>query len=67
MHKILFISLLLLFVSGCASVTKREYYESGQLKAETYREGFIEWSDGDNKEINLPLANPQINAMGIGK
>jgi len=49
---------LLILCSGCA--TKIEWYENGQMKS--YREGFIEFSDGDNK--NLPLANPSISVIG---
>ena len=48
---------LLLTTSGCA--TKIEWYENGQMKS--YREGFIEWSDGGDK--NLPLSNISV----IGK
>ena len=47
-----------LTLSGCA--TKIEWYENGQLKS--YREGFIEFSDGTGK--NMPLANPSISVIG---
>lgn len=67
MFKILFSLLTILLITGCANIVKKEYYESGQLKSEEYRDGFIEWSDGDGKQINLPLSNPQINAVGVGK
>ena len=47
-----------LLLSGCA--TKIEFYPNGQVKS--YREGFIEFSDGTGK--NLPLANPSISVIG---
>ena len=50
--------LLLLTLSGCA--TKTEWYENGQVKS--HREGFIEFSDGNNK--NMPLANPSFSVIG---
>jgi hypothetical protein len=61
---VVFVLLMLALLSGCATETHKEYYESGQLKSEYLREGFVSWSDGDGKTINLPLANPHVNAVG---
>ena len=56
--------LLLCSLPGCATETSKTYYETGQLKSEYSREGFVPWSDGDGKVINLPLANPHISGVG---
>ncbi len=48
---------LLLLSGGCS--TKTEWYENGQVKS--HREGFVEWSEGDNK--NMPLSHLSV----IGK
>ena len=56
--------LLCMLLGGCATETCKEYYESGQLKSDYSREGFVPWSDGDGKVINLPLANPSISGVG---
>jgi len=55
----------LMMLSGCATESKKEYYENGQIKSEFNREGFITWSDGNNK--NLPLSHLSVNGVGVGK
>lgn len=67
MKKIFLIIITTLFASGCATIQEETFYENGQRKSYKKREGFISWSDGDGKTLNMPLANPSINGMGIGK
>ena len=57
--------LILIALCGCATESKIEYYENGQIKSEFKRDGFITWSDGNNK--NLPLSNISLNGVGVGK
>ena len=47
-------------LSGCSTVTYKSYYQNGMTKSEYKKEGFISWSDGNHKVINLPLANPSV-------
>lgn len=61
---VVFVFLLILLLGGCARETCTTYYEDGKLKSEYRREGFVPWSDGNGKVINLPLANPSVNAVG---
>ena len=45
---------------GCSTVEYKEYYKDGNVKTQYKKEGFIEWSHGSGKVINLPLANPSV-------
>ena len=65
MKKLLVLLVLLGILTGCSTITKVDYYENGEMKSYYKKEGFNQWSDGDGKVINMPLANPSIN--GIGK
>ena len=62
---IMFVILLMLLSAGCQSVDYVEYDDLGQIKKEYHREGFINWSDGDNKV--LPFGQISINGVGVGE
>ncbi len=50
---------LIFLLCGCA--TEKTWYADGQKKS--HREGFVSWSDGDGKTIQMPLSH----VSGIGK
>lgn len=48
---------------GCANTTKKEYYETGQLKSEFSDTGFDpKWSDGVGKV--MPFGQVSVNGVG---
>ncbi len=50
-------------MAGCANTTKKEYYETGQLKSEYSETGFDpKWSDGVGKV--MPLGQISVNGVG---
>lgn len=54
--------LLVALLTSCVTETKREYYETGQLKSEYQYDGFVQWSSGNNKQ--LPLSNLSFSVVG---
>lgn len=57
--------LAVLGLSGCANIKDTEYYENGQVKRQYEYDGFVPWSDGNNK--NLPLSHLSVSGVGVGK
>jgi hypothetical protein len=43
--------LIVIFLTGCQSYKKTEYYEDGQVKLEEERSGIPNWSEG--KILNI--------------
>ena len=60
MFKVIILVCMIGMLAGCVNVSKKEYYENGQVKSEYTREGFVEWSDGNGKVLNMPLSNPSV-------
>lgn len=60
MKKMLFLVILIVLLTGCAT----EYYppRNGEKQGAVKRSGFVPWSDGVGK--NLPLANPSFSVIG---
>lgn len=54
----------MLLIVGCSTKSYKSYYADGQVKEEWEKEGFIDWSAGDNKQ--MPFSNISVNGVKAG-
>jgi len=60
----LIIIMILLSLTSCRTTKYTKYYDSGQIEIQYESSGFIQWSDGNNK--NLPLSHISISGINAG-
>lgn len=57
------VAIIVALACGCANTTKKEYYETGQLKSEYSEQGWNpQWSDGVGKV--MPFGQVSVNGVG---
>ena len=60
MKKIIVLLGLVALCGGCAVEKTATYYADGQIKSTYSRDGCIRWSNGDDKQVQLPLSHVSV-------